>query len=578
MERDRTAGLQPDFRPSFSPADRDGDHPSGCDRPTSSLASNRWPQPDDPCIQAESQPDATAETPICVPVPALTETHKPVPHSEWRTVEPLATAAWYGEQVAPRLLPSNPQLSLQRVSLPEPDTVEKCSAIQIYPPPAADGSSTQKFTGTSREILAKIRAPYDVQDKLLSKLMSRLRQPVATESDPAEEIQAAQAPVEKTLYLTPFGSLSFEALHERTRKYAAFVFQHTHQVSPADIEDGLQAGYTVLWQRLQREPDLLQGKQMAWIGKGIVYKGLHAIRGDWTYQKHIQAEEGRSSTDNRGRHSWESRQADMRADIQQAIAEVAQQIMTTGKGKRADHDLWALYGLTMLKVSSSELSRLFGVREQSMQAAYKRVRERLQTALPHYAPVGETKPVQQHGREKLPQQDLKSIQQANKDISDDLYTVIQTRIEELNADTRRIDEFALEGIRQGVPISTQARTHHLPQYQMQRAYKRVHLMIGAERDGMVRMLRPERRTKSVFTLTPASAAEVEELANALLAQPKSYEKLVALHAHISNLAISTTAKHFNIPTSTLRYYAKQIGMHLGTPTRPAREVNQAAGD
>ena len=39
-----------------------------------------------------------------------------------------------------------------------------------------------------------------------------------------------------------------------------------------------------------------------------------------------------------------------------------------------------------------------------------------------------------------------------------------------------------------------------------------------------------------------------------------------------SLAISTTAKHFNIPTSTLRYYAQQIGRQLRTPTQPAREI------
>lgn len=63
---------------------------------------------------------------------------------------------------------------------------------------------------------------------------------------------------------------------------------------------------------------------------------------------------------------------------------------------------------------------------------------------------------------------------------------------------------------------------------------------------------------------------VEQLALDLLEQTRSYEKVVALHAHISNLGISTTAKHFNIPTSTLRYYSQQIGRQLQTPTRPAR--------
>jgi hypothetical protein len=342
-------------------------------------------------------------------------------------------------------------------------------------------------------------------------------------------------------------------------------------VQPVDLDDGLQAGYAHLWERLQREPEGLKDKPMAWIGKGIVYKALHAIRHDWMYQKHTQATEGRSSTDRRGTQSPESRQTDMRIDIHQAIAQVAQHILTHEKGKQLSRDLWALYGLTMLHVNSSELSRLFHVREQSMHTSYNRVREKLKTALPHYTPSGETKRVGKRGPEALPQQDMMVIHQANAVATEAVYKAVQAQIESLDADTCQQDELALEGIQQGIPISTQARKYGLPQYQMQRAYKRVHLMIAAERDPTVRTLRPERRVKYVFTLTTESAAAVEQLALDLLKQSKSYEKLVALHAHISNLAISTTAKHFNIPTSTLRYYSQQIGKQLQTPTEPVRK-------
>ena len=77
--------------------------------------------------------------------------------------------------------------------------------------------------------------------------------------------------------------------------------------------------------------------------------------------------------------------------------------------------------------------------------------------------------------------------------------------------------------------------------------------------------------KYVFTLSPVTAVAIHQLAIQLLQQPKSFEKLVALHTHINNFAISTTAKNFNIPTSTLRYYTKQIANQLQTPTKPARE-------
>jgi DNA-directed RNA polymerase specialized sigma24 family protein len=193
-----------------------------------------------------------------------------------------------------------------------------------------------------------------------------------------------QAPSEE-MYETGLGILTFAQLHERTRKYAAFILHHTHQVQPADIDDGLQVGFTQLWERLNQEPTSLQDKSLAWIGKGIVYQALHAIRQDWGYQKHTQAEQGRSSTDRRGTHSLESRQIDQRTDLHLAITNVANDIVSNGKGKQADYDLWALYGLTMLHTSSSEISRLFRVREQSMHAAYSRVRERLNQTMPPLA-------------------------------------------------------------------------------------------------------------------------------------------------------------------------------------------------
>jgi DNA-directed RNA polymerase specialized sigma24 family protein len=250
---------------------------------------------------------------------------------------------------------------------------------------------------------------------------------------------------------------------------------------------------------------------------------------------------------------------------------VAERILTQEMGKRGDHDLWALYGLTMLQVSASELSRLFGAREQSIQAAYNRVRGRLQEALPNYAPLGATTPVTNRGREALPRQDVTAIRKANGAVPEAVYDAVKTLIEVTNADTHRADELALEGIRLGIPAQTQAQAHGLPTSRMQRAYTRVHLMIGAQRDPNIRIRRPECRVKPVFTLTAETTTAVQQLALDLLEQPKSYAKLVALYVHISNLAISTTAKQFNIPTSTLRYYAQQIGQQLGTPTKPARD-------
>lgn len=478
------------------------------------------------------------------------ERYKSAPQSESLICTPLAVAIWYGEQIASVPLPM-PSLSLKSQS----DSHVKDN-LQSNPP----------------QCLSEIIAPYNAHLRCLSQTLAEVKPSLVSEDHQCDALETG------VTYETGLGILSFAALHERTRKYAAFVLHHTYQVHPTDINDGLQAGYTHLWELLKQEPDILKDKQMAWIGKGIVYNALHAIRHDWMYQKHTKAEEGRSSTDRRGTHSPESRQTDMRIDIHQAVATVANHILTHEKGKRADYDLWALYGLTMLHVSSSELSRLFHVREQSMHAAYNRIKERLKVALPYYAPPGQTKRAGHHGPEALPRQDMTAIRQANENISVATYEAVQAKIVMTNADTRIQDEIALEGIWKGISISAQVRKHGLPQYQMQRAYKRVHLMIAAEHDPTVRTLRPERRVQYVFSLTSENSAAVEKLALDFLKQPKSYEKLVALHAHISNLAISTTAKNFNIPTSTLRYYSQQIGKQLKTPIQPARKERVGQGE
>jgi len=105
-----------------------------------------------------------------------------------------------------------------------------------------------------------------------------------------------------------------------------------------------------------------------------------------------------------------------------------------------------------------------------MQAAYKQVRAQLQTALPHYASSEETNLKRKQGLERLPQQDMADIRQGNSDLSDEVYRAVETRIESLQADTQWIDQTALSDIQQGISISEHARTHQIPQYQMQRAY------------------------------------------------------------------------------------------------------------
>ncbi|MBZ0285028.1 MAG: hypothetical protein K8L97_30110 [Anaerolineae bacterium] len=502
------------------------------------------------------------------------ERYRAASHPERIVCRPSATALWYREQVAPLPL-SESVVPIQHSAIlyehqlsrnGEPS--DQCGEL-----PKANPQQSVEHA-TVNDILAKIRTPYDEYERYLVYWLKRLKRSAPNEETLPDTTSIASDPPLSCSYLTTFGSFDFVQLVERTRKYAASVLRNSYQVNEADIDDGVQAGYLRLWQKLQAEPQLLADKSLAWIGKGIIFTALHATHDDWQFRRHTQTNEEVSRISPKGgytAHSWESRQADIRADLYQAVECVEKQIRTEEKVKQQDYALWALFGLVIFQISASETSRLVGVREQSIQAAYTQVKVRLQKALPNYAPSGKSEPFRRRGRESLPEQDVNAIRKGNGIVSEGVYETVREWIERTNANTRKQDEIALEGLRYSIPASVQSRTYEISQSKMQRAYIRVSLLIGAERDPTIRIRRPEHRVKSVFTLTEESAAAVEHLALELLKQPKSYEKLVALYAHISNLAISTTAKFFNIPTSTLRYYTQQIGAQLGTLIQSVHE-------
>jgi hypothetical protein len=419
---------------------------------------------------------------------------------------------------------------------------------------------------------------YDVRLRQLAALRRKLHTAL-----PDENFELVPTPEPESVPLltfrTCFGELSFDDLYQRTRRYTAAILHHTYQMDPADVNDGLQAGYLKLWQRLQQQSDLLEGKSLAWIGKFIAYAALHATRGDWQFKRKAAVQEDeerqRNETAKMGRqtHSRETRRTDTRLDLQAAIAACAGEIMAQPVSKQQTYDLWALYGLTMLHEFAAETSRLFAVREQSMQVAYTHVRGLLQQRLRDYAPHQPTTPVHGKGQKKLPFQDVSAIRKANGTPSSAQLEAVRAKIGATKADTMILDLLALQGIQQGVTIQVQAHASNIAFSRMRRAYARVHLLLAAERDPEVRTRRPTKRTIQVFTLTPETELAVEQLALELLKHPRSTEKLIALHTHISNLPVSTTAKNFNLPTSTLRYDVKQIGQRLRTPTYSVVDIN-----
>ena len=259
-----------------------------------------------------------------------------------------------------------------------------------------------------------------------------------------------------THYPTATGSLTFESLCEATRRYAAYIFFHRYHLHPTSVDEALQAGYSRLWERLHANPDYLIDKNAAGIGQQVVFEGLHAFRPEQRYQRQVTTLTGKEKPSASRPHSVESRQSDLRLDVHEAIRTVAERILQEKSKKRRDHNLWALYGLTMLHTTAQETSALFGVRKQSMQKAFGRVKAMLREALPNYAPSGETRPARERGHPALPGDDITAIRRSNQGVSADIYEQVRAQITELDADTRCQDEIALNGIEAGISVVSHA--------------------------------------------------------------------------------------------------------------------------
>ncbi len=475
------------------------------------------------------------------------ERFNPVPIAETWVCVPSPMAQAYGEQVAP-VVPSRPSRFAGQIFPPPPEL----SPSRPTHPPRLNPETFQ----------AKRQMPYVEGEKQLP------LPPTDDASDAKPQPQGTdEAP--QLRYATASGRYTFEELHDDTRRYVAAVLLRRYGLHPSRMDDALQGGYLRMLRRLHARPDAYADKGKAYFATQLVFDALHSLSADGRYQRRIQDGEGHSTSDSHARHSPESRQTDVRHDLHQAIAQVAQAILSSGNRRRhIELDLWALYGLTMQQVTALEMSQLFQTRKQSMQAAYRRVREMLQTALPGYA-LPDARPYRQRGRERLPREDLAVIRQSNQSASAADFEVVRRRILALEADTQAQDLIALDGIRRGITVREQACASGQPAARLKRAYNRVHLLLGAERDPTVRVKRADKRKRYVFVLTPETEAAVHQLALELINAPRSYEKLVALHTHISNLAVSTTAKHFRLPTATLRYFVQQIGERLGTPQQSA---------
>lgn len=304
----------------------------------------------------------------------------------------------------------------------------------------------------------------------------------------------------------------------------------------------MQTGYLKLWQRLQRQPDFLNARPIAWVGVVIRNGAWHVLQKE---QRHVVKMVDIDNSNSRfgvysefmatrtmsiPYHSHESRQADKRIDIHAGIVATAQHILSQPEGKERDRSLWALYCMTMLHVQVTEASKLFQIRHQAMKKAYDDVQSQLQHHLRLYAPLEPTSRVHSKGQKKLPFQDIRHIRQSNQAIILERYQSLRQHLFEQQPDTLERDLLALEGIENHIPARHQARAYGVPDSAMQRAYERVHLLLAAQLDSRITPRRPEKKKQESYVFTQEHAPLIAALANTLLVEEKCDVKLVALWA------------------------------------------------
>jgi hypothetical protein len=399
---------------------------------------------------------------------------------------------------------------------------------------------------------------------------------------PAPKTPVASKPVEQNSilqsvepqYQTFWGYLNFDEIYERSYRYTYSLLYRDHRFNPENIEDGLQVGYLKLWQRLEKEPDLLAELNIAWLGKFIFNAAFHTRQ----QEKRITNRQykPRNSEDNLlegfellelgmrayGKHSPESRQTDKRIDLEWAIVATAKTILKLPSGKEQDRQLWALYGITALQVQVTEASQLFRVNHHAMKAAYIAVQRKLQANLREYTPQGETRPIHNKGRKANPHQDIRQIRLQTAHSPPEHYDEVRKTLHSLKPDTLERDLLALEGIQAKVAARQQARNHQISYSAMQRAYERVHLLLAALVNPTVSPKQVERKRSQTYVFRQEDEPIIRALANELLTRSNSQERLVALYAHLCNLPNRTAARNFQMNEATLRRYRQQVHERL----------------
>jgi hypothetical protein len=357
-----------------------------------------------------------------------------------------------------------------------------------------------------------------------------------------------------TQYPTVWGHITFEELYDKTYRYACKILANDIRLNSTDRDDCLQVGYLKLWKRLQTEPDVLDGKPIAWIGRFVQFAALHQGQRDYKYDKRNT----QYNPDFKLHQRPDKTPIDTRIDLQAAIVSTANIALEQDDDNLQERNLWALYGLTMLQESANKTAKHFGIHHTPMTRAYNRVREMLQRELYNYAPSEPTKFRNERRYEQTTFQDMDEIYAVNIDISPERFEQLRLHLIAENPDTLERDLIALEGIRLGQSSRHVARYQGVNKAAMHRAYQRVHLLLAAQVDPTVTPRRLQKTKLEEFHYHPEQMPIIREVANELLDDDNANILMIALYAHLCNLPTRATARNFGLTESRLRRYRHRV--------------------
>lgn len=153
------------------------------------------------------------------------------------------------------------------------------SSEHVAPP-----ATVQPLPDSTRLALRRVKESYNTAIVGWRKRINKVRKG-ADDFEDVDLLPPPEAPPEPR-YCTGFGQLTFEELHDRTRRIAGNTLRGAHgMTNPEDIDDCLQSAYFKIWKKLQSRPDLFADKPKRYVVTAVV---MYSKAQRYAHQRHYR--------------------------------------------------------------------------------------------------------------------------------------------------------------------------------------------------------------------------------------------------------------------------------------------------